>query len=84
MHMMAGAQTDPAENSNGPDHSSCLLDCCALCAVAASPFTGVAFLVPQWLPVGGVSPPPADHAGAKPDRRDLWSSAAPRGPPAIS
>ena len=43
-HMMAGAEPD---HSDAPADSSCFLDCCALCAVAASAFTGVAVFVAQ-------------------------------------
>jgi Protein of unknown function (DUF2946) len=79
--MMAGAKAD---HSDAPADSSCFLDCCALCAVAASPFTGVAVFVALWLPVERAAPPQADHSSAQPDERELWSSASPRGPPPLS
>jgi hypothetical protein len=83
-HMMGGVQAHPAEHSHGPADSSCLLDCCALCAVAASPCTSVATFVPHWLPTEPAAAPPADRSSAKPDERELWSSAAPRGPPPLA
>jgi Protein of unknown function (DUF2946) len=81
MQMPKGA---PAEHSHGPGHSSNPLDCCALCAVAASPFTGVAVFLPQLAAGEAAPPPPADRSGAGPHQRALWSSAAPRGPPSLS
>jgi len=83
-HTMGGVPTHPAEHSHGSTDPSCLLDCCALCAVAASPFSGVAVSVPQLAAVDRAAAPPADRSAASPDERELWSSASPRGPPSLS
>jgi hypothetical protein len=79
--MMAGGHAEPGSRSDVPVDSSCVLDCCALCAVAASPFTGVAVFVTLCLPSEGAALAQADRARARPDEREIWSSAAPRGPP---
>jgi len=84
-HMASAARQAPAEDpSNGPGHSSCVLDCCALCAVAASPFTSVALFVPVWSAAESVATAPADRSRARPDQRAPWPRAAPRGPPATT
>lgn len=88
-HMAMGSQEQmpvdaPADHSHGPGHLSHLLDCCGLCAVAASPFTSVAVFVPQLAAAENAPLLPADGSNARPEQRALWSNAAPRGPPATS
>jgi hypothetical protein len=80
-HVMAGAEAD---RSGAPADSSSFLDCCSLCAVAASAFTVVAVFVAQWLPVERTAPPQAYASSARPDERELWSNGSPRGPPSLS
>lgn len=79
--MMASGHDEPGRTSDAPVDSSCVLDCCALCAVAASPFTGVAVFVALCLPSEGTAFAQADRSRARPDEREIWSSAAPRGLP---
>jgi hypothetical protein len=81
MQMPMGASTG---RSHEPGRSPKLFDCCALCAVAASPFAGVAVFIARLPQAQDVPPPPADRSIARPDQRELWSSAAPRGPPSAS
>lgn len=83
-HAMAGVPAHPADHSHDSTDPSCLLDCCALCAVAASPFSSVAVSIPQLAAVDRAAPPPADRSAVSPDERELWSSASPRGPPSLS
>jgi len=80
--MAADAQGLPVEQPGTPARNSGkFLDCCALCAVAATPFSIVAVVVPQWSPPENASAPLLDHSGARPAAAELWPSAAPRGPP---
>jgi Protein of unknown function (DUF2946) len=79
--MAASAQPDSGAHPDAPGHSSCLLDCCALCAVAASPFAAVALFVPVWSATESAARPPADRSQARPDPRAAWPRASPRGPP---
>jgi hypothetical protein len=82
--MMPGGHAEHGGHSEAPVDTSCVLDCCALCAVAASPFTGVAVFVPACLPLEPTACPPTDRSRARPDERELWSNAAPRGPPLLA
>jgi hypothetical protein len=79
--MMAGGHAEHGRTSDAPVDSSCVLDCCALCAVAASPFTGVAGFVALCLQSEGTAFAQADRSRARPGEREIWSSATPRGPP---
>ena len=83
-HMAAAAQDKLAEHPGAPGHSSNLLDCCALCAVAASPFAAADFVVPEFFAAVIEAAVRADRARARPAPHGLWRTAAPRGPPLLS
>jgi len=80
-HMAADGEGHRSGHPGTPGHSSNVLDCCALCAVASSPFAIVAVVVPELSPAGGASGPVLDRSGTRPEQRELWSTAVPRGPP---
>ncbi len=86
--MAADAQSDSEDDAeDDPDchgHPSCPLDCCALCAVAALPFTSAALFVPTWLPSERAAHPRPDCSSVGLDRHQRWASAVPRGPPSVS
>ncbi len=81
---MATAPVSAPGHQHGPSHSCDFLDCCALCAVAASPFSVVAIVLPAWSATEISRAPLIDRAGSQPRPRALWSTAAPRGPPILS
>ena len=68
---------DPAPSH----HSSNLLDCCALCAIAASPMAILAFALPEWQPDVVTTPFLGSASGAALQQRAQWPGATPRGPP---
>ncbi len=73
-----GAQPDgPAPHRPAPN----LLDCCALCAIAATPMAILSFDMPPWQAVEVTAFVPAGAPRARPHQRATWPSAAPRGPP---
>ncbi len=80
-HSAAGAPVHHG-HSGAPSRSPDSLDCCGLCAVAASPFAAIDFFVPA-LRSSEISSAPSrlGDAAALPTQRDLWSTAVPRGPP---
>ncbi len=82
-HAAAAAGTGAHEHQHGPgsDPAPCPLDCCALCAVAATPFATVAVFFTAGAADERVATAPSGRAEAHPDRRATWPRAAPRGPP---
>ena len=71
---------DPAPSH----HSSNLLDCCALCAIAASPMAILAFALPEWQPDVVTTPFLGSASGAALQQRAQWPGATPRGPPFLA
>jgi hypothetical protein len=74
-HAVAGGRSD------APADPSCMLDCCALCGVAATPFAVAAAFVAPRRAQEGPSLQVAEGSHARPGGRGTWSSATPRGPP---
>jgi hypothetical protein len=80
-HLARNAPVHPG-HSGAPSPSPDTLDCCGLCAVAASPFAAIDFFVPALRSRETASAPfRLGDAAALPAQRDLWSTAVPRGPP---
>ena len=79
---VADSRVDSPPSGHGAEHAQCVLDCCALCAVAALPFTSPSWPATIGLPAASAAAPEAGDAGVPLRRRALWSRATPRGPPA--
>jgi hypothetical protein len=58
------------------------LDCCDLCGVASTPLAIAVFASPEWHPVELAAALVQVARLVAPARREVWSNAAPRGPPA--
>ena len=83
---MPMSQADPNHpaDEQAPAHHSTVLDCCALCAIAATPMVVVSFALPPWQPAETARAEPGGRIEAGPRQRLQWSRAAPRGPPSLS
>jgi Protein of unknown function (DUF2946) len=81
-HMAMGHAALHQPQPDAPGRTPDGLDCCDLCVVASTPLAIVVFAIPQWHPVELATAPVQVARLVAPARRQVWSNAAPRGPPA--
>jgi hypothetical protein len=82
-HMAMGHAAMHHPQPDAPGHAPDGLDCCDLCVVASTPLAIAVFALPSLHVVELVAAPLRAARPSAPAQREVWSNAAPRGPPRI-
>jgi DUF2946 family protein len=82
-HLAMGHAAAHHRQTDAPVRAPDGLDCCELCVVASTPLAIAVFAIPELRSVE-LAPAPARVARfVPPAQHEIWSNAAPRGPPPI-
>ena len=82
-HMAMGHAAAHHPQPGAPGRTPDGLDCCDLCVVASTPLAIAVFAIPELRSVEVAAAPMRVARLVPPLQREVWSNAAPRGPPPI-
>jgi hypothetical protein len=80
-HMAMGHAAADHSKPDAPGRTPDGLDCCDLCVVASAPLAIAVFAIPELRSLECVAAPLQVARLVPPTQREVWSNAAPRGPP---